>query len=159
MCRILVIFEYSEPGRVPDVASAVAAAAERDGAEVRLRDLEATGWREIAWADGLAFGIDGDGANLPDEAERWLDALGFNGWSHLSNKAGCVFATRVGTSEPGGASRTVARILRARGMETVTAAEVGASEPPHDDDGTAIGQSFVQWCLRLEAAQPQRPRK
>mgnify|MGYP000179113328 CR=1 FL=1 len=157
MCRLLVIFEYSEPGRVPDVAAAVAASAERDGAEVRLRDLEATVWREISWADGLAFGIDGGGANLPDEAGRWLDTLGCNGWIHLSDKAGCVFAIRGDANESGGASRAVARILRARGMETVTATELGVSEPPHDDGGTAIGQSFVQWCLRLEAAQPQPP--
>lgn len=155
MCRILVVFEeYNERGSVPGSASAVAACAEGDGAEVRLRALEAAGLRDIAWADALAFGIDGRRARLPPEIKRWLDALGFGSWHDLRDKAGCVFATQGRGSDAATSCRMVARILRSRGMETVTAAELELPEPPHDDDGTVIGQTFAQWCIRLRVAAP-----
>ncbi len=155
MCKILVVFEYNERGGVPEAASAVAACAEGDGAEVRLRALEAASLRDITWADALAFGIDGREASLPPETKRWLDALGFGGWQHLRDKAGCVFATQGGGSDSAAACGLAARIFRSRGMETVTPAELGVPEPPHEDDGTAVGQTFARWCMRLTAPGPQ----
>jgi|GEM_PF-4190844 hypothetical protein len=155
MCRILVVFEYNERGSVPEAASAVAACAEGDGVEVRMQVLEAAGLEDIMWADALAFGIDGRGARRPPEIKRWLDALGFSGWQHLRDKAGCVFATRGPASDSAEACRMAARMFRSRGMETVTAAELKVPEPPYDDDGTAIGQTFAQWCTRLRVAAPE----
>jgi multimeric flavodoxin WrbA len=110
---------------------------------------------DIMWADALAFGINCHGSLLHFEIKHWLDALGFNGWRHLRDKVGCVFATQGQGNEKAEACRMVARLFRSRGMETVTPAELGVSEPPHDDDGTAIGQTFAQWCNRLETAAPQ----
>lgn len=159
MCKILVVFEYNERGCVPEAAAAVAKCAESDGLEVRLRALEAAGLRDIAWADALAFGIDGREACLPVETKRWLDALGFSGWRHLRDKAGCVFATRGRGSDSAKACRVVAQTFRSRGMETVTPAELGVPEPPHDDDGTAVGQTFTRWCARLRAVAPQVARQ
>lgn len=157
MCRILVVFEYNEREAVPESVSAVAACAEGDGAEVRLRAIEAASLRDITWADALAFGIDGREASLPPEAKRWLDALGFGGWHHLRDKAGCVFATQGRGRESAAACGMAARILRARGMETVTPAELGVPEPPHDDDGTAVAHSFTRWCVRLKTAWEPAP--
>lgn len=152
MCKTLVVFEYNDRGGVPEAALVVAACAEGHGAEVRLRALEAAGLRDISWADALAFGIDGRGARLPAEAKHWLDALGFGGWRHLRDKVGCVFATRGRGSDSAAVCGLAARIFRSRGMETVTPAELGVPEPPHDDDGTAVGDTFARWCARLEAA-------
>ncbi len=155
MCKILVVFEYNERRCVPEAASAVAACAEGDGLEVRLRALDAAGLRDITWADALAFGIDGRGAGLPAETKRWLDALGFSGWRHLRDKVGCVLGTQGRGSDSAAACGMVARVFRSRGMETVTPAELGVPEPPQDDDGTAIGQTFARWCGRLKALAPE----
>ncbi len=155
MCRVLVVFEYNERGYVPEAASAVAACGAGAGLEVRLRALEAAGLRDISWADALAFGVDGREARLPAATRRWLDALGFSGWRHLRDKAGCVFATRGGGSNSAAACQVVARNFRLHGMETVTPAEIGVPEPPHDDYGRAIGQTFARWCARLKVAAPE----
>lgn len=155
MSRILVVFEYDERGFVPAAAAAVAGCVEGDGLEVRLRALEAAGLRDITWTDALAFGIDGREACLPARTKRWLDALGFSGWRHLREKAGCVFATRGSGSDSTAACRMVAQAFRSRGMETVTPAELGVPEPPHDDDGTAVGQACARWCERLRMAAPE----
>lgn len=151
MCRILVVFEYNRHGCVPEAAAAVAACAQGNGAEVRLRALEAARLCDIAWADALAFGIDGREARPSAETTRWFEALGFSGWRHLRDKAGCVFATQGRGSDSAAACGLLARTFRQRGMETVTPAELGLPEPPHEDDGTAVGQTFARWCMRLAA--------
>ena len=159
MTRVLLVFEHDDRGRLPDAVSAAAAAAEGAGAELRLRALEASGARDIAWADAMALGIDGRGAALPAQTKCWLDGLGFGGWRHLRDKPGCVFATRARGGDSAAACRMVARILRSRGMDTVTPVELDVPGTVSGDDGGRVGAAFMRWCRRLDGSAAAHDRK
>lgn len=154
MCKILLLFQYDARGRVPAVVAEAGAAAEANGADLRVRPIDSAGARDVAWADAMAIGIDGRDEALPADTKHWLDALGFSGWRHLQRKPGCVFATLARGGDAAAACRMVARILRSRGMEAVTPIELDVAEPAHAHDGAPLGAAFARWCRQPQGGAP-----
>lgn len=146
MCNILVLYESAPPAGLDDGASAVANGAEAAGANVALASFGEAALADIAWADGLALGIDARGSNLPWQVKRWLDALGFSGWRGVLNgKPACVFAAgRQGSPDADVACQATARVLEARGMNAVIPSELEAGGVDRHTLGHILGTRFPE---------------
>jgi len=146
---MLILYETDAIGRPPSVAEHVAEGARSAGADVRMAPLAEAGLEDVRWADALAVGASGEGATLPREAKRWMDALGFSGWRVLRGKRGCVFPTRrPGGADTASACRMLARILAARGMATAGASDMSIADRRYGEDaatrGRMIGSTFAR---------------
>lgn len=152
MCKVLVLHESgprADLDDLADAAAAVASGAEAAGAVVGLGPLADAALADIVWADALALGIEARGSDLPREVKRWLDGLGFSGWRGvLEGKPACVFpAGRAASAEMDAACRITARVLGARGMNAITAADLEADGVDRRTLGHILGARFALRCL------------
>lgn len=166
-CRILIAF-YSRNGSVEALARAIAAGAEAEGAEVRLRrarelvgpDVMARvpGWAESAarmnalypeptlddaqWADGLILGAPTRFGAASSELRAWLDTLGGLWLSGaLLDRAGAAFTS---TSTPhGGTEATLLSLYPTLAHLGLVIVPNGYGDPANMVAGTPYGASSV----------------
>lgn len=166
-CRILIAF-YSRGGSVEALALAIAAGAEAEGAEVRLRrarelvgdDIMARvpGWADeagrmnalypaptlddLAWADGVVLGAPTRFGAASSELQAYLDTLGPLWLSGaLVDKAGGVFTS---TSTPhGGTEATLLALYPTLAHLGLIIVPSGYGAPVNMVAGTPYGASSV----------------
>jgi len=137
MQRLLVLFESIPNGRPPAPVHEFARGAASTGLDVRLRSLSATGRQDLRWAHALGVGLLAcSGGGIPWAVKRWMDRVGFEGWSSLEGKPGCVLAGFGGAlASDERALVLVASLLKCRGMATCSIA--GDARPRGGDDAAA----------------------
>jgi len=172
-CRILVAF-YSRNGSVEALALAIAAGAESEGAEVRLRRARelvgeeviarVPGWAEriermnasypaptvddAAWADGLILGAPTRFGAPASELRAYLDSLGPLWLSNrLLDKAGAAFTS---TSTPhGGTEATLLSLYPTLAHLGMVIVPNGYGAPINRTAGAPYGSSSVSYGARL----------
>jgi NAD(P)H dehydrogenase (quinone) len=173
-CRVLIAF-YSRNGSVEALARAIAAGAEAEGAEVRLRrarevvgdDIIARvpGWAEKAgrmnalypaptlddatWADALVLGAPTRFGAPSSELRAWIDTLGPLWISNaLHDRAGACFTS---TSTPhGGTEATLLSLYPTLANLGLIIVPNGYGAPINRIAGTPYGSSSVSHGTKLE---------
>lgn len=97
MANILIGWQEDASGRLPMMASAVAAGARTvRAANVRLLPLEAIDIDHLFWCDGLVLGVDTDPSRVADVLGHWQQALEPRFWEAMQGKFASVFVAAPG---------------------------------------------------------------
>lgn len=149
MQRLLVLFESMPNGRPSAPVHEFARGAASAGVDVRLRSLSATGRQDLSWAHAVGIGLLAcTGGGIPWPVKRWMDRLGFAGWSSLEGKPGCVLSGVGGArAADERALKLVASLLECRGMATCS---IAAQARPRGDDDAAAGVAAPETATLAE---------